>query len=252
MAYPTVAFRLISPMLGAQPISEASTTQRHVLGQSVRAFDATYGEAAFVYLVGAASTAAGDVVTYNTKTGATVRAGHAVSGATGAAAVAMSACGASSYGWYAVQGSVPVNTGTVAANADLYLTSTAGQLDDVVVVGDQVENLTARAADSGGFATCQLAYPSITSDSSQSARFTGSKTHDWASINSGAQATTTVTVTGAALGMYARASMSVDLQAMQLTAYVSAADTVTCVMKNDSGGAVDLASATLRAEAYGP
>ena len=75
----------------------------------------------------------------------------------------------------------------------------------------------------------------------------GSKTHDWLSLATGAEATTTVTVTGALLGDFAEASMSVSLQSMKLSAFVSAADTVTVVLRNDTGAAVDLASGTLRA-----
>jgi hypothetical protein len=89
---------------------------------------------------------------------------------------------------------------------------------------------------------------SITTSRFARAPLTGSKTFDWASLASGATPlTTTVTVTGAALGDVARASMSVTLQGIELSAYVSATDTVTCVLRNDTGGAIDLASATLRA-----
>ncbi|MDE2096497.1 MAG: hypothetical protein KGL39_04565 [Patescibacteria group bacterium] len=74
---------------------------------------------------------------------------------------------------------------------------------------------------------------------------TASKTYDPPSISSGASATTTVTVTGAVLGNMALASFSLDLAGLSLTSYVSAADTVTCVLSNLTGGAVDLASGTL-------
>lgn len=75
---------------------------------------------------------------------------------------------------------------------------------------------------------------------------TGSKTHNFASIADGAQATTTVTVTGAALGDYVTAvSVGVDAAGLVLSGYVSAADTVTVVARNGTGGAVDLASTTL-------
>lgn len=75
---------------------------------------------------------------------------------------------------------------------------------------------------------------------------TGSKTHDFASVADGAQATTTVTVTGAALGDFVTGvSVSVDAVLVNLHGYVSAADTVTVVLQNESGGAVNLASATL-------
>lgn len=76
---------------------------------------------------------------------------------------------------------------------------------------------------------------------------TGSATYDAASLADGAGATTTVTVTGAALGDYALVSFGVDLQGMTVTAYVSAADTVSVRIQNESGGAVDLASTTIRA-----
>lgn len=74
------------------------------------------------------------------------------------------------------------------------------------------------------------------------------KTHDWPDLASGAEQTTTVTVYGAALGMTAEASMSVSLAGTKLVAYVSAANTVTVVQRNDTGGNVNLASGTLRAK----
>jgi hypothetical protein len=77
--------------------------------------------------------------------------------------------------------------------------------------------------------------------------FKGSKTHDFGSLVDGAGETTTVTVTGAALGDFAEASLSIDIQGMTMTAWVSAADTVSVRLQNETGGTIDLASATLRA-----
>lgn len=76
---------------------------------------------------------------------------------------------------------------------------------------------------------------------------TGSKTHDWADLASGAEQSTTVTVLIAALGDVALASMDVDLAGTKLIAYVSAANTVTVIHRNDTGSNVNLASGTLRA-----
>lgn len=73
-----------------------------------------------------------------------------------------------------------------------------------------------------------------------------SATKDWADLASGAEQTQTVTCYGAALGMVAQASMSVDLAGTKLLAYVSAANTVTVIHRNDTGGNVNLASGTLR------
>lgn len=81
----------------------------------------------------------------------------------------------------------------------------------------------------------------------QISEFVGSKTFDAASILDGAAEATTVTVTGAALGDFVTGvSLGVDLAGITVTAYVSAANTVTVRLQNESGGAVDLASTTLR------
>jgi hypothetical protein len=77
----------------------------------------------------------------------------------------------------------------------------------------------------------------------------GSATYDPANLVDGAGATTTVTVTGAALGDIAQASFSLDLQGITLTAWVSAANTVSVRFQNETGGAIDLASGTLTATA---
>jgi hypothetical protein len=76
----------------------------------------------------------------------------------------------------------------------------------------------------------------------------GSKTFDFASIADGAAETTTVTVTGAALGDFVESvSLTQDLQGMTMAGYVSAADTVFVRLKNETGAPIDLASGTLRA-----
>lgn len=75
----------------------------------------------------------------------------------------------------------------------------------------------------------------------------GSATFDPPNLADGAGTTTTVTVTGAALGDFAKASFSLDLQGITVTAWVSSANTVSVRFQNESGGALDLASGTLRA-----
>lgn len=75
----------------------------------------------------------------------------------------------------------------------------------------------------------------------------GSATYNAASLADGEGVTTTVTVTGAALGDFADVSFSLDLQGITTTAYVSAANTVTVRLQNETTGTIDLASGTLRA-----
>jgi hypothetical protein len=75
----------------------------------------------------------------------------------------------------------------------------------------------------------------------------GSAVYNAASLADGEAASSTITVTGAALGDFAVVSAGVDLAGITCTAYVSAANTVTFRLQNESGGAVDLASTTFRA-----
>lgn len=76
----------------------------------------------------------------------------------------------------------------------------------------------------------------------------GSAVYDPGNLVDGAGATTTVTVTGAALGDYVLVSFSLDLQGILLTGYVSSADTVSVRFQNETGGAIDLASGTIKAK----
>jgi len=72
-----------------------------------------------------------------------------------------------------------------------------------------------------------------------------STTWDPASVSAGSKVSTTVTVSGAALGDFAIASFSLDIQELTMTANVSAANTVEVVLANLTGSAVNLASGTL-------
>lgn len=77
--------------------------------------------------------------------------------------------------------------------------------------------------------------------------FRGSAVYDPASLADGAGVTTTMTVTGAALGDFVDVSFSLDLQGVALTGWVSAANTVSVRFQNETGGVIDLASGTIKA-----
>lgn len=78
----------------------------------------------------------------------------------------------------------------------------------------------------------------------------GSDTWDPGSIADGDEEAKEVTVTGAALGDFAVASFSLDVADLALSASVTAADTVTVVLSNNTGGAIDLASGTIRVRVF--
>lgn len=79
---------------------------------------------------------------------------------------------------------------------------------------------------------------------------TGSKTFDPANMASGASQSTTVTVTGAVVGMVALASFPIGANDVMLSAHVSDADTVTVVFLNRNVGALDLASGPLVVDVF--
>lgn len=75
----------------------------------------------------------------------------------------------------------------------------------------------------------------------------GSATYDPPSLADGAGTTTTVTVPGAVLGDFASAAFSAATSGITITAWVSAANTVSVRFQNESGGVLDIGSGTLTA-----
>ena len=75
--------------------------------------------------------------------------------------------------------------------------------------------------------------------------FTGSATYDPPSLAAGASTTTTVTCTGALTTHFAQATLSSNT-GLTINAYVSAANTVTVQLRNDTGATLDVVSGTLK------
>ena len=155
-----MAYIITSPnAAGAQAIADTSTTQRHPLGTIVTAYDGTYGAGEFIYLLGVANTVVGSAATYNADGFTTTL---TVADAIGPIGIAMSINVASSYGWYQISGKAVVKAGTVADDANVYLTSTPGELNDAVVDGDMVHLAKFASADgtpSAGLAECEIHRP---------------------------------------------------------------------------------------------
>lgn len=74
----------------------------------------------------------------------------------------------------------------------------------------------------------------------------GTATYDPPSLAVNAMQATTVTVTGAAIGDYAKATFSIANASIRWTAEVTATNTVTVIMQNVGGSPVDLASGTIK------
>lgn len=74
----------------------------------------------------------------------------------------------------------------------------------------------------------------------------GSATWDAGSLVDGAGESKDITVTGAAIGDFVLCSLGVDIVDITISAQVTATDTVTVRIQNESGSTVDLASTTVR------
>lgn len=157
-----MSYNIISGVLGTQAISDTSTTQQHPLGFEQIARDATYGVGTFIYAKGVASTAVGSWVLINEDDWTT---SLATTGDIGRIAVSMSANVAGQYGWYQIAGKAigKALTGYVD-NAAVYLTGTAGSVDDAVISGNlvaQAKGASAVGTPSSGLAEFELDRPYV-------------------------------------------------------------------------------------------
>ena len=137
----------VTPRIGAQPIATADTTQNHPFGTIVTARDIStttaYGEGEFIYVKGVASGALRAWVGYRSKTGLTTL---AVADGNYPLGVMMSALDATTkFGWLQIKGRAVAKCLTAFAdNGVVYLTATAGSVDDASVIGDVVHNAVGR------------------------------------------------------------------------------------------------------------
>lgn len=156
-----MAYTIVDPILGAQPISETSSTKRHPLGTTVRAHDPDFGEATFIYVRASNSVAQYDAVA--------IKAGYKVAPLTitnGKLAVELAftqvAVGTKEDYFWAIQGGRPLVRCALGTqpNVPLFATATGGVLDDVsssvVIQGVQAET---QVTNSAGQATCVVRFP---------------------------------------------------------------------------------------------
>lgn len=132
--------------IGMQPIAEASTTQQHAFGTIVRCRDVgttNYGEGEFIYVKGVSSGALRAWAGYRSKAGLTTL---AVADGNYSIGVMMSALDATTkFGWLQIKGRAIGKCLTgFADNGVVYLTATAGSVDDASVIGDVVHGAIGR------------------------------------------------------------------------------------------------------------
>ena len=136
--------------LGYLVPGNVDTTEIVPVGTIAKFFDDTQGEGTFIYLPGVASVANGDCVVYNltpageatvrTLSGTHLNKGRPVAFATAAIV-------ASTFGWFQIAGvAVASVLASFASGATVFLTTTAGNVDDAAVNGCQVLNCVSSSA----------------------------------------------------------------------------------------------------------
>lgn len=114
----------------------------------------------YVYLKGVASTAVGDAVVYD-EAGVTARLSTSTAVAQPVAIAMAANILATTFSWYQIYGLCPVVNcaATVAADAYLQSTGTAGQVDDTTTAAKSIVGATSASAGASNVLTAWLNYP---------------------------------------------------------------------------------------------
>ena len=134
-------WRTVDGRIGMQPINQTSTVQNHPFGTVMRCKDVgttNYGEGEFIYVKGVASGALNAWAGVRSKAGLTILA--VASGAYDLIGTMMATLDATTkFGWCQIKGRAIGKCLTqYADNGVVYLTSTAGSMDDTSVAGDVI------------------------------------------------------------------------------------------------------------------
>jgi hypothetical protein len=144
------SFVSLPPVVGSS--TDIHTVAQNALGQ--RAFDAAGNE--YIYLLGVASLVAKDWVFYDESTYQTTR---TVANSKGPVAIAQAAVLAAQYGWFGIKGSFVGNVATGALAGKVWVTATAGRVDNTDVAVDLVDGAVQRSATAANLATFGISYP---------------------------------------------------------------------------------------------
>lgn len=146
-------------------LTDVDDSARNTVGTRCYGRDAVGASAEYIYLKGAASTIAGTVVTYLGDGNGTTT--LIVADASGPVAVAMAAIVANKYGWYCIQGTIPVD---VVANSAAVATTaknpgretTDGKVGDGRAAGDEINNFFQQTATTAAaLVNCTIDHPFV-------------------------------------------------------------------------------------------
>lgn len=145
-------------MVAGGDTTQADSSAQIAVGTCMR--DVNGGE--HIYLRGTASVVAGTWVTFDENFTTTRLAADAV----GPVAVAGTAITTNLYGWFQRLGKNTIATtgDTVAADKLLFISGTAGTVDDTDVAGDYIVGANSLASSSSNVCTVWLNYPWVSND----------------------------------------------------------------------------------------
>jgi hypothetical protein len=153
--------------MGAQPITTVAATAQHPLGTVVKAVDRgdnANGEGEFMYVKGVSNGAVGCWAVINYDDYSTTL---TLANAIGPLGIMMSVLSSATttFGWVQIRGKAVGNAlVSFLDNADVYLTGTAGSVDDTDVAGDFVSGAKGASAVDGpatGKAEFEIMYPFV-------------------------------------------------------------------------------------------
>lgn len=148
----------ISTQILGGDTDDLDTTAKHALGTIAKDSSNNW----YIYLKGVADTVQYSPVVYDEDFNTVLAdsAGTAPSNE-GPVAIAQAAVVANTYGWYMIKGVTFVVSGDVADNGQIYLTTTAGTVDDADVAQALVIGAWARGADASGVTEVQIDFPKV-------------------------------------------------------------------------------------------
>jgi hypothetical protein len=140
----------------AAPFNEVHSTKKQRL--MTRRRDREGNE--YIYLKGVASCIAGSWVMFDEAGTTTLLDTDVAASLIGGIAVAQAAVDATTeYGWFMIFGTCSAGAATVADNAKVFASATAGVCDDTGTAGNQIVGAYWRSTDASSLATVQLIFP---------------------------------------------------------------------------------------------
>jgi hypothetical protein len=151
--------------LGISDPTTTSTTAVFALGSVQQFYDTVIGDTGeYIYVQFGATVTVGQVCTIDNTLKAALASSTTHANKGWAVGFAIGSAADTEYGWLKVSGKVKAKAATVAASTQMFLTTTAGTIDDAAIAGSQVlgaKIVTADGTPAAGFCYAQINRPHV-------------------------------------------------------------------------------------------